>query len=155
MKSFQSSSPRATGRKEFEKAGEEISALALEFFPRESVVEINLVGEKKMSLLNRTYKGGKGPVEVLTFRYASDPAYSCEDEMTAGEIYICWKKLVEGAGRRRVSARAYLLRLVVHGLCHLEGYTHGDEKGELRMEKAEMGHLAHFLPARVIERLFA
>jgi len=155
MKSFQSSSPGATGRREFEKAGKEIGALASVFSPRGAVVEINLVGEKKMSWLNRTYKGRKGAAEILTFRYQADSASSTGDDAIAGEIYICWKKLAEGAGRRKVSAKAYLLRLVVHGMCHLAGYAHDDEKGESKMEKAERDYLAPFLSARIINRLFA
>jgi len=146
MKSFQGSSRGAAGRKEFEKAGKEISSLVSAFIPRRSAVEINLVGEKKMAWLNRTFKGRKGSAEVLTFRYPSDPASS--------EIYICWKKLAEGAARRRVSTRAYLLRLVVHGMCHIEGYTHGDEKSEARMEKAEMAYLGPFIPSRTMKKLF-
>jgi rRNA maturation RNase YbeY len=155
MKSFQNSSPRVTGRREFDRAGEEIRAMASGFAPFGSIVEVNLVGEKKMAWLNRTYKGGKGSVEILTFRYPPEPVSSGDEETTTGEIYICWKKLLAGARRRGVPARAYLLRLVVHGLCHLEGYTHGDEKSESEMEKAEMGHLVPFLPPGVIDRLFA
>jgi rRNA maturation RNase YbeY len=154
MKSFQGSSRGAAGGKEFEKAGKEISSLVSAFIPRRSAVEINLVGEKKMAWLNRTFKGRKGSAEVLTFRYPFDPASSDEDGTTAGEIYICWKKLAEGAARRRVSTRAYLLRLVVHGMCHIEGYTHGDEKSEARMEKAEMAYLGPFIPSRTMKKLF-
>ena len=73
---------------------------------------------------------------------------------TVGEIYICWTKLTEGARARKVSRRAYLLRLVVHGLCHIMGYRHDDERSERKMEKAEIKHLSKVLAGSEIERLF-
>jgi len=58
------------------------------------------------------------------------------------------------ADRLGVSRRSYLLRLVAHGLAHLEGLTHGDDSEAERMEKRERRLLDGEIPARDMGRLF-
>lgn len=143
-----------TGKKEFELVTADIESLASLFRPKEALIEVNLVGERRMARLNRAYKNRRGAAEILTFSYLDDETGEEADDGPAGEIYICWKKLMAGAEARRVSRKAYLLRLVVHGLCHLEGYSHDSPENELKMEKAEKRRLAGHLPERVLDRLF-
>jgi probable rRNA maturation factor len=138
-----------TGKREFDGAAEEIVLLGSFFPPRRATVELNLVGERKMAFLNRNYKGRRGAAQVLTFSYGDTGL-----EGTVGEIYVCWNRLAEGARARKVSRRAYLLRLVVHGLCHIKGYGHSDDRSERKMERAEMRYLSKVLTGSEIERLF-
>ena len=154
MRAIINSHPRVTGRKEFDRVVGEIESITSAFSPGESVVGINLIGERKMAWLNRNYKGRNGPAEILTFNYSDEDGRHLYDEEVSAEIFLCWKPILDGAKIRRVSARAYLLRLIVHGLCHLEGYKHGSEESEREMEKAEMMHLGKILPFETVDRLF-
>jgi rRNA maturation RNase YbeY len=142
-----------TGRTEFDKAAEAITNLASGFTPRKAIVEIILVGERKMAWLNYNYKGRRGAAEILTFCY-SDEEDSFSPGGPTGEIYLCWNKLVAGAAKRRVSRRSWLLRLVVHGLCHVQGFVHGSEVEGRKMEKAERRNLEGVVPIRTLDRMF-
>ncbi len=155
MKILRSSHPLVAGRTRFESAGAEIDSLASGFNPPGALVEVTLVGERRMSYLNRTYRGRRGAAEILTFSYAGGGDEPGAVEEVAGEIFICWRRLAAGARVRNVAVRAYLLRLVAHGLCHIQGFSHGDEVSELEMERVETEHLRHFLSHAELERLFA
>ena len=135
MRTVPGSHPRVTGRTEFERLAGDIEALASKFKPQKTLVGVNLIGEKRMSLMNRIYKGRKGSAEILTFDYRSE-----------GDNGL--------ASRRKVSRRAYALRLIAHGLCHLKGFSHRDDKAAGKMEQAEINHLKGIVSSRDLDRLY-
>ena len=155
MKIIPSSIPGVNGRKEFERFEALMRDVASGFAPAGAIVEVNLIGERRMAGLNRKYRDRRGATEILTFSYAGEHGGWHGVESPIGEIYFCWRKLAIGAEERGVTKKAYLLRLLVHGLCHLKGYRHrdGDETG--RMEKVERRYLAGHVSKRQIEVLFA
>lgn len=140
------------GRERFNETSALIDSLVFRVLPKHALVEINLVGERRMAELNRRYRGRRGPSEILSFSYASDPDGGQEN--TVGEIYLCWPRLARGAERRRVEEEDYMVRLIAHGLCHLKGYRHDDEMEEGKMEEVEKGLLRGLLKNGVIDRLF-
>lgn len=154
MKVIPSSRPRVKGKEEFEKTLPLVEQLASMISPTDAVIEINLVGERKMSELNRIYRGRRGAVQILTFAYGGRTPRGRVEEDPFGEIYICWPRLAAAARGRRVPAAACMLRLLAHGLCHLKGYRHDDEKNEREMEEVEKELLRGFLAPTVIARLF-
>ncbi len=115
-------------------------------------VDVTLIGERRMAVLNREYKGRRGAAEILTFVYEDDP--SPTGEGPSGEILICWKRLAASAGRLGVSRRAYLLRLVAHGLSHIEGFKHRDDMDAEGMEKREREILEGTVNEKDIEKMF-
>jgi len=145
--------PRASGRREFERFGSLLVRVGAEWRPEKAVVEVNLVGERRMARLNRTYKGRRGAAEILTFPYPGRPGPGAA-ERPVGEIYLCWPRLCRGAASAGVPRRSYLLRLFVHGAVHLRGYRHDTPAAGARMEALEKRLLAARLPARELERLF-
>jgi probable rRNA maturation factor len=122
--------------------------------PADSLVEVNLVGERRMAELNRAYRRRKGASEILTFPYTAGPGGKVAGEDAAGEIFLCWARLEAGALRRRVEPAYYMLRLIAHGLCHLKGHRHDDEESESRMEEVERKLLRGLIPKEAIARLF-
>ena len=115
-------------------------------------VDVTLIGDRRMAVLNREYKGRKGAAEILTFVYDGDP--SPAGEGPSGEILICWRRLAASAASLGVSRRAYLLRLVAHGLSHLEGFTHSDDLNAESMEKREREILEGTVTGKDIEKMF-
>ena len=154
MKVILSCRPRVIGREGFEEATGLVESLASRVAPADSLVEVNLVGEKRMTELNRIYRRRRGASEILTFPYSAGPDGGNTDEDALGEMFLCWSRLAAGAKRRRVSPAHYMLRLVAHGLCHLKGYHHGDGESERKMEEVERKLLRGLIPKDVIARLF-
>ncbi len=154
MKTIINSHPRVTGRKEFDRLAGEIGSIAAPFPPVKRLVGVNLVGERRMASLNRKYRGRRGAAQILTFDYSGPDGGDLSGEEVTAEIFLCWNPILSVSSYRRVSPEAYLLRLVVHGLCHLEGFRHGNEDEEREMEREEMKHLGKVLPRKTVERLF-
>ena len=154
MKIIINSHPRVTGRKKFDRLAGEIGSIAASFAPVKRLVGVNLVGQRRMASLNRKYRGRRGAAQILTFDYSGPDGGDPSGEEVTAEIFLCWNPILSGARYRRVPPEAYLLRLVVHGLCHLEGFRHGNEDEEREMEREEMKHLGKVLPRKTVERLF-
>jgi probable rRNA maturation factor len=155
VKIIPSSRHRVNGASEFNELVPLMREVASRFAPEEAPVELNLIGERRMAELNRVYRGRRGATEILTFDYTDTAPPSRESGNPIGEIYICWCRLTRSARAKGVSNRDYLLRLLVHGLCHLQGYRHGDEISAARMEAIEKDHLAFFLSKRRVALLFS
>lgn len=155
MKITPNTRPRVNGREEFEGAVPLMRLVAERIPPKRARVEVNLVGTRTMSALNRTYRDRRGPSEILTFSYASDPSTGLEPDSPVGEIVLCWPPIAAGAAARGVPPGAYLMRLLVHGLLHLRGYRHDDTEHEDAMERAERRYLRGYLDEDVVMELFA
>ncbi len=146
-----SSSPSVTGKREFDRATGLIKEIG-RGCSGDRQVEVTLIGERRMAVLNREYKGRRGAAEILTFVYDDDP--SPAGEGPSGEILICWKKLAASAARLGVSRRAYLLRLIAHGLSHLEGFTHGNDVDAEGMEVREREILEGAVTGKDVAKMF-
>jgi rRNA maturation RNase YbeY len=143
-------SPSVRGKEEFDKASGVIEAMGARGAGALRI-GITLIGERRMALLNREYKNRRGIAEILTFVYSDDPAAGGED--SDGEILICWKRIPGAAAELGVPAKIYLLRLIAHGLSHIEGFSHGDEVEAKRMERRERELLEGLVPAEDLDRM--
>jgi probable rRNA maturation factor len=149
-----SSSPSVTGIEEFDRAARAVEALGAKAAGRRRV-DVTLIGERRMSVLNRMYKGRRGAAEILTFAYDDDTGEAGSgDDAPSGEILICWKRLASAAERLGVARRSYLLRLVAHGLAHIEGFSHSDDAAADRMETREREMLRGSVRAADIRKMY-
>ena len=146
-----SSSPSVTGKREFDRAAGLMETLGSRC-AGDLQVDVTLIGTRRMASLNREYKGRRGAAEILTFVYSEEP--SPGDEGAAGEILLCWKRLALSAVKLGVSKRAYMLRLVAHGLSHIEGFSHEDDGKTESMERREREILEGIVPDRDLARMF-
>jgi probable rRNA maturation factor len=147
------SGPRLAGRRAFARLGSLLVEVGRSWRPARAVLEVNFIGERRMAMLNRMYRGRRGPATILTFSYArSGTARASSGPI--GEIYLCWPRIIRAAREVRVSTRSYVLRLFVHGLMHLRGYRHDTATNEARMERVERELLSPFLCDSALKRLF-
>ncbi len=93
-------------------------------------VEIIIVGDKEIKQLNRTYRGKDKITDVLSFAWQEDGSVPTN---ILGQIYICYPQIKRQAKTWRVTAKEEFARMLVHGLLHLVGYDHGDEKDSQKM----------------------
>ncbi len=143
------SRPLVKGRERFERLIPDMKMLASEF-PASRYVEVNLVGERRMAVLNREWKGRRGPSEVLTFVYGEEGRKDSPD----AEVFLCWSRLASAAREDGVDVRARLLRMLAHALCHVEGLSHGDETEWKAMTAEERKRLKGLLSKEEIRRMF-
>lgn len=98
-------------------------------------VGIRLMGEREMAGLNITYRGKRGPTDVLSF-----PA---DDEDYAGDLALCVPVAVRQARELGHGVEVELAVLTVHGLVHLAGLDHERSRDEARHQaEVEMGLLS-------------
>ncbi|RKZ05455.1 rRNA maturation RNase YbeY [bacterium] len=144
------------GKPDLESIVSKVKDVASSMAPRDGVIELNLVGKRRMTYLNKEYKGRRGAAEILTFDYSEsdDDLDYQRDGQTLGEIYIYYGKIARSADRLGISRKAYLLRIIVHGLCHLQGYGHGDEIQARKMEEVEKRLLSPILKKEEMAVLF-
>lgn len=117
----------------------------------EKRVDLVLVDDEEMRRMNREFRGVDRPTDVIAFSYGQAPLP--EDDV-AGEVCISRQALAKEARRNGVSERDLFLRLVMHGLLHIEGYDHEDPAEAEIMEEEEKRLLAPVLGAEVTARLF-
>lgn len=125
-----------------------LTTAAVTGFDDEAEVALMLAGDETLRRLNRTYRGLDQPTDVLSFGQmepSAAPFVSPPDTtLHLGDIIISYPRAVAQAavcGHSRERELAYLL---VHGLLHLLGYDHADERDYAHMRNAE---------ERILERL--
>ncbi|MEO0145646.1 MAG: rRNA maturation RNase YbeY [candidate division WOR-3 bacterium] len=89
-------------------------------------VSVIITGEKRMAYLNETFKGRRGPTDVLAF---PDERYP--------EVYLSWEE-----AERRGHGPRECARLALHGLLHLAGYDHETRESAERMRLKEEDYLS-------------
>lgn len=101
---------------------------------RAASVTLRYVGEAEARSLNLEYRRRDYATNVLTFIYGKKPL--------EGDIVICAPVVAREAREQRKPARAHHAHLLVHGLLHLQGYDHEEEREAARMEARERSILA-------------
>lgn len=96
---------------------------------RDELVGLSFVSSSAMQALNTRYRGTRKPTDVLSF--SSD--VSARGEAGLGDVVLCPAYASKEARRRGISIEEELIRLVIHGVLHLKGYTHEREREEHTM----------------------
>lgn len=94
---------------------------------------IILVNQKKIQEMNRDYRGIDKVTDVISFALEDCEDITYEGYRLLGDIYICREKILEQAENYGHSVKRELLFLSIHGLLHLLGYDHMEEKDEKEM----------------------
>ncbi len=111
-------------------------------------ISITFTDDQYIAKLNQSFRGKRGPTDVITFVYDDyDRDYDHHQRAGGilGDIYISVDRAREQAGEDRVTTGHMLLRLLVHGLAHLAGYTHSSPGKRRLMEIREKKALAVLL----------
>lgn len=93
------------------------------------VVEVQVVGARKMTQLHQDFMQLPGPTDVLSFPLndqADDrPFLSSPDGMLRlGDIVVCYPVAVEEALEKQIKVDSQIQFLAEHGLLHLLGFHH-------------------------------
>jgi len=88
-------------------------------------VEVNLVTESEIKKINKNYRGINKVTDVLSFAWQEDKMVKTD---FLGQIYLCYPKIKTQAKLWGVTVNEELARMLVHGLLHLVGFDHQQEK---------------------------
>lgn len=123
------------------------------FSPEISILFINNSNIRK---LNRQYREIDKPTDVLSFPlYTPDDleniknASDLPEEVALGDIAISLEKVEEQAKEYGHAFERELGFLVVHGMLHLLGYDHVEEKDRIKMRFREESILANIGQTRI------
>ncbi len=100
----------------------------------EAQVTLRYVAEAEGRRLNREFRGKDYATNVLTFVYGDAPL--------AGDIVVCAPVVAREAKAQGKAVAAHHAHLLVHGLLHLSGLDHEDDREARRMESRERRILA-------------
>ncbi len=102
---------------------------------KESEVSIILTDDAEIHALNRDWRGIDKPTNVLSFELG--------DDVLLGDIYISLDTVMREADEQSKSVVEHTTHMVVHGVLHLLGYDHLDDKQAKEMEGKEIKILAN------------
>ncbi len=98
------------------------------------VATIRIVDEPEMIDLNSQYRQKDGPTNVLSF-----PAqlHKDVDIPFIGDVVICAPVVINEAKQQGKVEESHWAHMTVHGILHLQGYDHVNEKDAQHMESLE------------------
>lgn len=99
-------------------------------------LEISFVNSSDIIQLNKKYLNHKHSTDIITFDYSKS------DSSLEGEILISLDDAFDNSKRFRIPFKEELIRLVIHGVLHLLGYS-DKKKGERRVMKVKENLLTH------------
>lgn len=85
-------------------------------------LEINFINSDEILEINKNYLKHDYSTDIITFNYSGN------NKLLDGEIFISAPDALENAEKFNVDFNQELLRLLIHGILHLEGYD--DEEPE-------------------------
>lgn len=100
---------------------------------------VRIVAEAEGRELNERYRQRSGPTNVLSFPF-EHPAQL--QPPLLGDIVLCAPVVQREADAQGKTPEAHWAHLVIHGVLHLLGYDHEDERQAAEMEGLEQRILA-------------
>lgn len=99
--------------------------------------ELNVVftTDDRLIRINTTYLNHDTYTDVITFDYS-------ESDFVSGEIYISLERVRENAVSLGLSESDELLRVIIHGVLHLCGYSDKKPKEKVEMTRKEDYYLS-------------
>jgi probable rRNA maturation factor len=117
------------------------AAAACEGRIKKADLAIRLVDSKEGTSLNRHYRGKDCATNVLSFP-AEMPTGVDLPMPLLGDLVICAPVVLKEAKEQGKAANAHFAHLTVHGVLHLLGMDHDDEREAVAMELLEREILA-------------
>lgn len=100
---------------------------------------VRLVGREEITALNMQFRQKDSATNVLAFESGIPPEFA---EGYLGDVVICVPVVQDEALLQSKSPNAHFAHMVVHGVLHLRGYDHVEQKDAKIMEQLEVQLLA-------------
>jgi probable rRNA maturation factor len=112
-------------------------------------INILLTDDRTMTNLNQTYRGLQKSTNVLSFPSLESKEIAVllkskdvHDSTILGDVVLAFETIEEESIQQHKSLSDHLVHLVVHGVLHLLGFDHENDKDAAIMESLEVQILA-------------
>ena len=112
--------------------------IALDNKNKEAEIVIRIVEEDEGLELNKKWCKKNYPTNVLSFPI-SDPMNNMSNFL--GDIVICANVVFAEAQEQKKNINEHFAHMVIHGILHLQGYSHASDDEAEAMEKKEISML--------------
>ena len=104
------------------------------------IVELFFINDEYMKKINFKYRNINATTNVLSLQLIGKDELKKNIsfvELSLGSIFISTDTLVKESKEQNVLIENYFIKLAIHGLLHLFGYDHQNDKEALQMENME------------------
>ncbi|MEK7085511.1 MAG: rRNA maturation RNase YbeY [Patescibacteria group bacterium] len=103
---------------------------------RDGKIDLVLIGDKQIKALNKEYRGKDSPTDVISFAYLEVIEFKkVQGDVIVGDIFISVDTAKRQAKENGHDLKKEFGILFVHGLLHLFGFDHKNDKEEAEMER--------------------
>lgn len=95
-------------------------------------IAVFLIPVRRMARLNRIHLGHEGPTDVITFDYGVPGRHQLH-----GEILVCPAVARIQSCQHHTSWQSEVLRYIIHGMLHLQGYDDRSDTDRRAMKREE------------------
>jgi probable rRNA maturation factor len=113
----------------------------------DAIVTLRIVGQEEGRVLNRNYRKKDYATNVLTFVFRDHAPFE-------GDLALCAPVVASEARAQKKTLAMHYAHLTVHGMLHLQGYDHENDKDALVMERREaqiMAKLGYADPYQAVQ----
>ena len=108
--------------------------------PVPGTIILHLIGDRRMRTLNHKYRGQDRVTDVLSFAYWGEEF----GDQVLGEVFLAMPQLKRQATKFGNTLKQELELLFVHGLLHIYGYDHANERQLKIVEELQQKILVSF-----------
>ncbi|BCG64838.1 MAG: probable rRNA maturation factor [Methyloprofundus sp.] len=109
---------------------------ALSEYHKNAEIVIRIVDIKEITELNIQYRLKEGATNILSFPF--DAPEGVEGINLLGDLVVCAKVLEQEAQAQQKLLNNHWAHIIIHGVLHLLGYDHINDKDALEMESKEI-----------------
>lgn len=110
-----------------------INYCILELKLKNVMFNVIIINDDEIHKLNKKYRNIDRATDVITFALEDNKEGPSLDVRVLGDIYISYDKVIKQAKDYGHSNTRELCFLAIHGLLHLLGYDHMNDKDEKKM----------------------
>mgnify|MGYP000019849233 FL=1 len=115
--------------------------LALSDYQQDAEVVIRIVAESEMLALNSQYRDKPRTTNILSFPFEVPEGVEGIDLL--GDLVVCAVVLQQESVAQGKNLHQHWAHIIMHGVLHLLGYDHEEEREALEMEGKEIELLEH------------
>ena len=100
--------------------------LLSKLFEKERTVSVYITNAVEMHKINAEYRGKNSSTDVLSWSYYEQDHSS----VYVGDLAVSWDDVCQQADTNGWDSKTEMIRILVHGCCHLSGLDHEKSKDE-------------------------